>query len=390
LATVTASRALVSDGTGVISASAVTATELGYLSGVTSAIQTQIDAKVPTTRTVSTTSPLSGGGALSSNLTLSIADAAADGTNKGAAAFTANDFNAASGVVSIDYTNGQAASASANGFLSSADWSTFNGKQSTTHNSGLVWIGSAGNVANATALSGDVTVANTGAVTIANSAVTTAKINDGAVTTAKIAAGAVTSTELGAAAVTTAKIAAGAVTSTELGTGAVTTAKIAAGAVTTTEIADGTIADGDVSASAGIAATKIGGGAVDNTEYSYLDGVTSAIQTQLNGKQSTTLTNGTVWIGNGSNVATAVTLSGDVTTTNAGVTSIGAAKVTNAMLAGSIAASKLVGTDIATVGTITAGTWNGTTIAVANGGTGATSASGAMTNLLPSQADNGG
>lgn len=37
---------------------------------------------------------------------------------------------------------------------------------------------------------------------------------------------------------------------------------------------------------------------------------------------------------------------------------IPAGSVTNAMLAGSIAASKLVGTDIATVGTVTAGTWN--------------------------------
>jgi hypothetical protein len=34
-----------------------------------------------------------------------------------------------------------------------------------------------------------------------------------------------------------------------------------------------------------IPATQIGGGAVDNTEFSYLDGVTSALQTQLNGKQ---------------------------------------------------------------------------------------------------------
>ncbi len=39
-------------------------------------------------------------------------------------------------------------------------------------------------------------------------------------------------------------------------------------------------------------------------------------------------------------------------------TSIGAGTVTNAMLAGSIAASKLIGTDIATLGTITTGVWN--------------------------------
>jgi hypothetical protein len=42
------------------------------------------------------------------------------------------------------------------------------------------------------------------------------------------------------------------------------------------------------------------------------------------------------------------------------------------MLAGSIAASKLVGSDISTVGTITAGTWNGGTIPIARGGTGST------------------
>lgn len=46
--------------------------------------------------------------------------------------------------------------------------------------------------------------------------------------------------------------------------------------------------------------------------------------------------------------------------------------VTNAGLAGSIAASKLVGSDIATVGTITSGTWNGTAIGVSYGGTGLT------------------
>ena len=42
----TASRALVSDGSGLVSVSSVTSTELGYVSGVTSAIQTQITARL--------------------------------------------------------------------------------------------------------------------------------------------------------------------------------------------------------------------------------------------------------------------------------------------------------------------------------------------------------
>lgn len=53
LAALTASRALVSNGSGVISVSSVTSTELSYLSGVTSAIQTQIDSKEPSFTTLS-------------------------------------------------------------------------------------------------------------------------------------------------------------------------------------------------------------------------------------------------------------------------------------------------------------------------------------------------
>ena len=45
MADLTASRALVSDGNGDVSVSAVTSTEIGYLDGVTSAIQTQLDTK---------------------------------------------------------------------------------------------------------------------------------------------------------------------------------------------------------------------------------------------------------------------------------------------------------------------------------------------------------
>lgn len=47
LAALTASRAIVTDGSGLLSPSTVTATELGYLSGVTSPIQTQLGTYLP-------------------------------------------------------------------------------------------------------------------------------------------------------------------------------------------------------------------------------------------------------------------------------------------------------------------------------------------------------
>jgi len=70
-------------------------------------------------------------------------------------------------------------------------------------------------------------------------------------------------------------------------TGSVATGMIADSAVTSAKIADGTIVNGDINASAAIDATKIANGSVSNTEFQYLDGVTSALQTQLNGKVGT-------------------------------------------------------------------------------------------------------
>lgn len=57
-----------------------------------------------------------------------------------------------------------------------------------------IFVGNGSNVATDVALSGDATLANTGAMTIANSAITTAKINDGAVTAAKMASDVFTTT----------------------------------------------------------------------------------------------------------------------------------------------------------------------------------------------------
>jgi hypothetical protein len=87
-----------------------------------------------------------------------------------------------------------------------------------------------------------------------------------------------------------------------------------------------------------------------------------------------------------------ITLTGDVAGSGTGslAASIGAGKVTNTMLAGSITAAKLVGTDIATLGTITTGTWHGTTIDISHGGTGQTTANNALNALLPSQTGESG
>lgn len=73
----------------------------------------------------------------------------------------------------------------------------------------------------------------------------------------------------------------------------VVSSSLAAGSVTTTEIADGTILDADINASAAIAHSKLA-----------------------------SITSGRVLLGNSSNVPTATALSGDVTVSSTGVTSI--------------------------------------------------------------------
>lgn len=82
-ADVTANRALVSNANGKMSASSVTATELGYLSGVTSSIQTQINNKAADNAVVHTSGneTISGTKTFSSTISGSISGNAATVTN---------------------------------------------------------------------------------------------------------------------------------------------------------------------------------------------------------------------------------------------------------------------------------------------------------------------
>lgn len=108
---------------------------------------------VPTTRNINTTAPLAGGGDLSADLTLSI-PVASSTTNGYLSSTDWSTFNgkvstsrsisttsplAGGGDLSIDRTLSiPVATSSVNGYLSSNDWSTFNGKSSFTGTSGTV------------------------------------------------------------------------------------------------------------------------------------------------------------------------------------------------------------------------------------------------------------
>lgn len=63
------------------------------------------------------------------------------------------------------------------GFLSSTDWNTFNGKLGTSLASANLFIGSAGGVATAQAITGDIAISNTGVTSIAPGVIVNADVN---------------------------------------------------------------------------------------------------------------------------------------------------------------------------------------------------------------------
>jgi hypothetical protein len=184
---------------------------------------------------------------------------------------------------------------------------------------------------------------------------------------------------------------------------------------------------------------------VDDTEIGYLNGVTSAIQTQMDLKAplaspaltgdatavnltvsgnltvngTTTNINSTNLVIEDKNIILAdVASPTDTSADGGGITLKGATDKTlnwvdatdawtssedfnlltgkvyeiagTSVLSATTLGSGVTASSLTSVGTITSGTWTGTAIAIANGGTGATTAMTAATALLPDQASNSG
>jgi hypothetical protein len=232
------------------------------------------------------------------------------------------------------------------------------------------------------AVSGDVTIANTGAVTIGSGVVETGMIAADAITGAKIADNAIDSEhyaadsidnehlandavgpdELAADAVVTASIVDGNVTTAKIAADAVTGAKIADDAIDSEHYADGSIDTAHIAnlqittgliAADAITAAKIADDVIDSEHYAagsidteHLADANVTLAKIANQAANTVLvrdanSSGVVsakavattqlLIGNGTGF-TAATLSGDVTMTNAGVVTIAATSVEGSML----------------------------------------------------------
>ena len=119
---------------------------------------------------------------------------------------------------------------------------------------------------------------------IADAQITTAKITDANVTTAKIAADAITGAKIADDSINSEHYVDGSIDTAHIADSQITTAKIADSQITSAKITDGAIVNADINASAAIDATKIHDGTISNTEFGYLNGVSSNIQDQLDAK----------------------------------------------------------------------------------------------------------
>ena len=283
----TASRALVSDGSGKVDVSAVTATELGHLDGVSGAIQTQLDAKAALAGATFTGQVnMSDDLVVTGNLIVNGDTTTANSVNlvvEDRLIMLANSVSGApSADVGILFNRGNQGNAA---LFYDESATTF--KLSDTQDP-------ASNTAISPVSASNLDVGILTAVTVTQNGAT---LNDLISSNVDGAISSVNDTNLTAsralASDGSGKIVVSAVTDTELGhldgvTSAIQTqldAKQATitGAATTIDDADLTASRALVSDGSG----KVAVSAVTATEIGYLDGVTGAIQTQLDAKSTT-------------------------------------------------------------------------------------------------------
>ena len=279
------------DWTKLAIASTVDSTEIGYVNGVTSAIQGQIDAKLASATAATTYAPLASPtftgtvtlplGTVTSSMivdgtitTGDVADVAITTAKIADGAITTaklgDDSVTSAKIVAGTIVNSDINSAAA------IDWTklAISSTVSATELGYVNGVTSAiqgqidAKLASATAATTYAPLASptfTGTVTLPANTISQSHLSDDSVGT----------NEIGGLAVTTAKIADGAVTTAKLGDDSVTSAKIVAG----------TIVNSDINSAAAIDWTKLAiSSTVSATELGYVDGVTSAIQTQIDAK----------------------------------------------------------------------------------------------------------
>ena len=320
----------------------VSDTEIGYLDGVTSAIQGQLNDKQPKITGVSDTELgyLDGvTGLIQQQLNdrLLVTDAASTYATKADPTFTGTVTLPAGTVTTGMIADGAVAT------IDIANLAVTEGKiadDAVTSAKILAGAVNTSEIADSAITTAKIAVDAVTNASIADNAVESLQLADNAVTEAKITAGSVSTLKIADASVTDAKLASDAVTTVKIADSAVTLAKIADGAIESSKIANLTIVDGDISATAAIALSKLATDPLDranhtgtqaastisdfneaaqdavgtilgtgltysdasntitvdstnvqlrvanvtDTEIGYLDGVTSAIQTQIDEK----------------------------------------------------------------------------------------------------------
>ena len=298
----TTDRALVSDGSGKVAVSAVTATEIGYVDGVTSAIQTQIDTKIATTDS-----------AANDFVTFTILDANIDIVSANATAVearrVANIAGAVSTITTADLTASRALVSDGSGKVAalasvtstelgyldatSSVQTQLDTKIATTASASNDFVTFTRLDANIDVVSANATAVETkrvaniagavSSITTADLTASRAVVSDGS---GKVAVSAVTATEIGYLDGVSSAI------QTQLDTKGTTTEDTAIEARRVANIAGAisTITTGNLTASKALVSDgsgKVSASAVTATELGYVDGVTSAIQTQIDSKQAT-------------------------------------------------------------------------------------------------------